>query len=820
MSERLRFSSQAARSFRDAVREADGVEVFAIGDVEGGAVVGITVAARGTFDRVLAILGRPRSGQVVVHNHPSGDLRPSDPDLSLASRFSEDGVGFVIVDDEVTRSNFVVEPWLPAPLTVDADEVRRFFVETLPTVLPGHEARAPQLQMADAVVGALNEGRPLLIEAGTGTGKSLAYLVPAALWAVRNDAKVVVATHTRSLQAQLLQHDLPLLTRAGLGVRHAVLEGRSNYLCKRRLGLAVEEQADLDDEARAALDAVVRWSEVTPIGSRSELGFPVPPEVWERVESDSELTLRLRCPHHETCHFYEARRRAAGAHLVVVNHALLMADLVLRDEVGFGVLPAWKRVVIDEAHHLEDVATGAGATRVTARMVTRALTPLLPRRSRPGSLARLSGHVGDEASIPADVKDAVARAATDAFAAVERLPGVVRASFGELAGVLDPAAPARRVDAGWEQEPEWVDVVRPHVGALARAIEEGAGLLARVDEALADQKLPESKAQPLLDLRRARGRLDKAASALRSFLELADTDVVRWLELDGRRQGSPTASVCAAPIDVAPMLRRLLWEAVPGAVSTSATLSVAGDFRFFRFRHGLGGATEVVLPSPFDHFEQALLALPTDLPSPEHPAYLAVTAARIVEAVRISGGGAFVLCTSFTAVDAYAAALRDALGPGVPVLAHGQASRTVLLDRFRDRPDAVLVGTDSFWEGVSVKGDGLRLVVLPRLPFRVPTDPLRQARHEKLEKAGVDPFRAYTLPQAVLKLRQGYGRLLRSRQDRGVVLLLDVRVHEKAYGRQVLAALPPARRVKGPWSGVAEQMRRFFGPRDGSAVAR
>ncbi|MCB9663399.1 MAG: helicase [Alphaproteobacteria bacterium] len=811
-----RLHPAAADALREAIAEAGGVEVFAVGEVVRGHVTEVVVCARGTADKVLAILGRPRAGQVVIHNHPSGVLEPSDPDLALAARYSEDGVGFVIVDDEASRARWVVEPWDPTPATVGREPIERFFREQLPAAFPGAEVREPQLEMALAVGAALDEGRPLVVEAGTGTGKSLAYLVPAALWALANDAKVVIATHTRALQAQLLSTDLRVLGRAGLEVRTAVLEGRGNYLCKRRLGLAVDEQEELPDEAREALGALVAWSGTTDLGSRSDLSFAVPPEVWERVESDTDLTLRLRCPHHDSCHFYEARRRAAGAHVVVVNHALLMADLALREDAGHGLLPAYRRVVLDEAHHLEEAGTGLAASAVSALAVRRAVAPLLDRGRKPGALARLDAALDRVDTLPGDVRERVRTASVEALHTAEALPAAADQALGELAGVLSPDQPARRVDTAYVAEPEWRELVVPQLSALSRTLAEVSGLLARAVDALEGHRLPTAEAQPMLDVQRAQRRLAGHATTLQAFVAEPDPDrsaaQARWIELAQRRGDRPQAVVRAAPIDVAPALSRMLWTALPGAVATSATLSVAGDFRFWRSRVGLERSAELALPSPFDHFHQAILGLPTDPPSPTDPHWLRASARMVVDAVEASGGGAFVLCTSYRAVDAYAAALRSTLGPGATVLAQGTLPRPTLLDRFRREPRAVLVGTDSFWEGVSVKGDALRLVIIPRLPFRVPTDPLWQARHERLASRGQDPFAALTLPSAVLRLRQGYGRLLRSRADRGVVLLLDARVHERRYGRVLLAALPPARRVKGPWTRVLGAVRDFLDP--------
>jgi ATP-dependent DNA helicase DinG len=799
-----RFSKEAAEELRQAISEAEGREVFALGDVQDGGVIAVTICARGQEDRVIALRDRPRRGQVVIHNHPSGDLRPSDADMSLAGRYAEDGVGFVIVDSGVYRSSWIVEPDKDRAVKIDPALIRAFFEVQLPAAMPGTEPRAAQLAMALEVGAALSDGKHLLCEAGTGTGKSLAYLAPAALWAHANDGCVVIATHTRALQSQIVRTDAVQLKRAGLDVPVAVLEGRTNYVCRRRADLARTDVDDLDEDKRLELRALLDWIDGSGTGSRSELTARVAGDLWERVESDSDLTLRHRCPFFETCFYYEARRRANDARILVVNHALLLADLVIRQQGGGGILPRYHRVILDEAQHLEDVATGALTERVTRAAVRRALLMLVGAR-RKGSLERL-GVALQRSNLPSDVIGAACRAAADAGALAGRLATEVGAVFDTLSALLDPAQPTRRVDDAWKATDDWTGTIQPQVGWLISLLDELTGHLDNIGGALGDHKLPEGQAQAWLDTQRARRRLTAYATACRTFL--ADTEgQCRWMQ--GGREGE--VALCAAPINVADLLRDVLWDAIPGVVATSATLSVGGDYSFLQRRVGLAQARTAVYPSPFDHFQQAVLGLPTDLPGPDHPDFLEQTARMIVDAVRGSGGGAFVLCTSFRAVDHYAAKLRAALGPGIPVLAQGEVARPVLLERFREHHNAVLVGTDSFWEGVSVKGDGLRLVILPRLPFRVPTEPLQQARHELIAAAGGDPFKAMTLPQAVLKLRQGYGRLIRSTTDRGVVLLLDRRIHDKSYGRVVLAALPPARRVVAPARRVMEELWRFFG---------
>lgn len=823
----LRFTPKAAAEMRRAIQDHGGNEVFAIGDVEDRLVTSVTITCRGTESAVPALVDRPRAGQVVIHNHPSGVLQPSEPDLALAHLYGEDGVGVVIVDNPVARSTWVVEPHAPRARPVDGAALHDFFHRSLPKVLPGFEPRPQQLEMAERVAASLDDGNPLLCEAGTGTGKSLAYLVPAALWALANDSKVVVSTYTRALQGQLLHSDLPLLAKGGLEVTTAVLEGRGNYLCRRRLELARGEvdrrddgedpddhSPDVDSEGeRQALDDLVAWSDSTASGSRSDLSHPVEPDLWERVLSDSDLTLSVKCPFYDRCHYYSARRHAASAHIIVVNHALLLVDLALRSQSGRGVLPKYDRVILDEAHHLEAAATGAATETLSARAVQRAVAPLLDRRRRKGVLTRLVQ--GPAKRLTQAKQDELSARAANLAPILDTLQSGVEQALLQVGDVLAPdlegGARGRptsvRITDSVRQGDAWnLDVV-PTVRHLSSELEDAVRGLESLTDPFEDLELPEALQQPLLDLGRARRRLTTHIDVAHGFLD-DDPERCRWTAPDRGRRGVALTKLALAPIEVRDTLRRILFDPIPGVTCTSATLTVANRFNFFRARTGLSGGHEVTYPSPFDHAQQAVLGLPRDLPPPNHPDFLRASTDTILAAVDASDGGAFVLCTSYRAVDHYAAALRRR--GGRTVLAQGHGSRHRLLERFKEGRRAVLVGTDSFWEGVSVKGDGLRLVVIPRLPFRVPTEPLLQARHERIQQQGYDPFRAYALPETVIKLRQGYGRLIRGHRDRGAVVLLDRRIHDRAYGRILLQSLPPARRVMGPWRRVEEELRRLF----------
>jgi len=782
---------------RAAIDEAGGVEVFAIGDVDGiGRVTALEIHCRGNEGAVPALLERPRTGQVVIHNHPSGVLKPSGADFALANRYGDEGIGVVIVDNAVGRDFWVVEPARKQRVPLDRDRLRQFFDEDLARVMPDNEPRPQQLEMALQVADVLDGSGTLVIEAGTGTGKSLAYLVPAVLWALANDSKVAVSTYTRPLQAQLLAADLPHLRAAGLEFEAALVKGRSNYICRRKLLAA---KLDPGPDA-AALHRIGAFAEAAEEGSLQELGEELEEEIWERVSSHADQTLRARCPHYNRCFYYQARRRAAAAHLLIVNHALLLSDLAIKSQTdGDGVLPRYGRVILDEGHHLEDAATSVLGDRLTSRAVTRAITPLLDRKRRTGALSKVAERFAKD-------DNGLAEACGRAKEELAVLRGEIEPRFELMGAAMLQPDPARRVTPQLQDAEPWARQVAPTLSELEHHLRRAHDRLSAIAARLDGMEIPPEQAQPVLDLSRGIRRLREKADSASRFRRGSE-ERVRWFE----RERGPVA-LCDAPIDVAPTLQNLLWDRMEASTVTSATLAVGGRFEHWMERHGAPEETRsAVLASPFDYASQALLALPRDLPRPDEEGWLEACGALTTDMIHVSRGGAFVLCTSHAQVRFFGDHLRRTVGMERPVLQQGRGSRERLLRRFKEADGSVLIGTDSFWEGVSVKGEALRLVVIPRLPFRVPTAPVAQARYERLVAQGRDPFRAWSLPEAVIKLRQGFGRLIRARSDRGAVALLDRRVNERWYGRVFLSALPPARRVTGPARRVLEALSAFYG---------
>ncbi len=791
-----------------------------------GLVVSARVAARGTVEAVLALPGFAQRGEMLIHNHPSGHLEPSQADLSIAVRAHDDGIGFAIVDNAATRLYVVVEVPLEAKQTrLDPFEVVALLGEHGPVAraLGSFEDRQSQRDLTAYLVDAYNDGGVLLLEAGTGVGKSFAYLVPALAWARANKERTVVSTNTINLQEQLVGKDLPFLADAleteDYRPTYALLKGWRNYLCLARLDGAVHGQQSLLEPAKHdELMQLVAWASHTNDGSIADLPTPPTTEVWDEVAAEPDLCSRLQCPHFDRCFVFQARRRAAQADVVVVNHHLLAADLSVRhasdnwDEAA--VLPAYKRLIIDEAHHLEDVAAHHLGRQVSSRSVGRLLNRL--ERNGKGLLPALMRDLSTATDLLSRasldlLRERLVPAAGDARRAVDAL-------FLRIFGLLDGNGPGPlRLDDDFAGHPVWSEGLEQELGATLLAFKSLTEHMETVADRLAQAEQTESRNRLLLECRGVLRRLEAVSDGIGAVLRPASERPpdVRWLDRSGP-QGR-TAQLAAVPLDLAPLLRELLFDRLDTVGLTSATLAAGGEFEFFASRVGLSGGdspvtVQQIFPSPFNFTEQCLLAVPEDVPDPrEDPAGHDAAVADVVQDLAwASDGGLFVLFTSHAQLRRVAASLQPALGHRFPILVQGEGSRDQLLRRFREAGNAILLGTDSFWEGVDVPGRALRGLVLAKLPFKVPSEPITAARLERLAEQGEDGFFGYLLPHAALKLKQGFGRLIRSGSDVGVVVLLDARVVHRRYGMALLEGLPPAERVIGRWSSVRTRIEDFF----------
>jgi ATP-dependent DNA helicase DinG len=682
--------------------------------------------------------------------------------------------------------------------------------------------------MAAYIADVYNDGGIALLEAGTGVGKSFAYLVPALEWARANGERTVVSTNTINLQEQLVGKDLPILARAfstgDRAVTFALLKGWRNYLCLSRLEQARAGQESLFANERAAeLEAIAGWAARTADGSLSDLVEEPSSDVWDAVAAESDLCTRLKCPHFDRCFVFAARRKAAEADVVVVNHHLLASDLAVRiasdNWQEAAVLPPYRRLILDEAHHLEDVAAQHLGTQVSMIGVQRLLGRL--ERNGRGLLPTLAAELASHTDLMgAASRDLLGRTVLDALGAARRWAEEL---FGRLARRLDHeqgATPVLRLTDAFAEDGIWregLDVALDNLLVAFSKLRDGVETIA---DRLSIDDPAEMRTRLIGELRGVTRRLDAAADGLKATLQPKQSNrgtapAVRWMERRGRR--TPNLTLSAVPLDLAPVLKESLFDRTETVVLTSATLAAGGEFTFLEERLGLSlqpsrVTVREILPSPFDFGAQCVFGIPTDIPEPrdDESGHGAAVARVLLELAHASDGGVFGLFTSYAQLRRTADAIRGHVNARWPLLVQGEGQRDQLLRRFREAGSAILLGTDSFWEGVDVPGRALRVLILAKLPFKVPTEPLTAARLERLTEAGVDGFTHYLVPLAALKLKQGFGRLIRTKSDVGVVVLLDRRVVTKRYGASMLEGLPPAAKAVGNWPDVLREVEEFF----------
>ncbi len=805
-----RLSPEAIETLRKEIADAEGNEVFALGYInESGLIHRIRIAGRGNESAVLALPAYYEEADILIHNHPSGNLSPSDNDLAIAAQAAENGLGSYIINNEVSRLYVIAEPipkkekkLLNEDKLVSALEPGGAIAERLKK----YESRPSQLNLMRLIIQAFNSDAVVCAEAGTGVGKSFAYLLPAMAYAILNKERVLISTATITLQQQLYEKDIPLVS--GIlkkPIKAVLIKGRSNYLCLRRLQDALRE-GDLDLEQQTEqLEAIAKWSETTNTGSKSDLPFLPDETLWSRICSEPDLCLAIHCPERERCFVQALKREAADAQLLVVNHHLLFADLAARkDGAGYEqtvVLPPYQRIILDEAHTIEHSATSFFSETFSRIGILRLLGRLYrkKRMQRFGLAVRFAAYLSSDQFL-----EKIDRAVQSLRDALDNLDTNALSMLGEEGVIRLTKAKGELYKASLFP---YLQALRKSISQLCEIVHDG---LEAVPEDLKDEAL-------VWELKALIRRLEQVGGICSSFIEYDEKESsVYYLELMNGRRPDGFVRFSITPLDIAASLQEALWGRFKTIACVSATLTIDNRFNYWMGRVGLDTNADSsilsgIFPSPFPYKSAVLLAAPTDSPLPDEAGYDSFVNAAVSRLIRASGGSALVLFTSYAALQkAYEYARQELVGLSIRLLKQGDRDRSRLLQDFLQDESSVLFATDSFWEGVDAPGNTLRLVILCRLPFRLPNDPVYEARCEALEKQGRSSFMELSLPEAVMKLKQGFGRLMRTSSDHGVVAVLDGRMLRKRYGSIFIRSLPETRQVFAEFKEIVAETGAFL----------
>ena len=836
---------------RRLIQQNDGCEVFMIGTSQpDGTISFIEPMAYGNQSSVPAPAQAAMPGQVLIHNHPSGNLQPSSADINIASIYGKAGIGFYIVDNPCESVRVVVKPFFPkAAVTVEFSELENLFGldGSLARTFPAFEHRPQQLAMMREVTEAFNSDKISVIEAGTGVGKSFAYLAPSILWALANKRRVIISTNTINLQEQLLNKDIPELTRQlGKEFKAVLVKGRNNYISLRRLKYAMNRGDLFIDDKSGEMQSLFEWSQVTRDGSRSDLPFTVSDDAWDASMSDKDDCLRAECPFFNQCHYYNSRREAANADIIIANHHLVMADVALRLENSgnefAGILPPFDRVIFDEAHNLEEVATNYFTGKTSLAAIRRQFFRIARLRDRSGVLQSFHNALrkNKRAAIDPTVQDILPLITEQILPLREDAEVVLRQLFDEFFSETvsffsadnmgDNERREHRIttqvtESGyWSKVAELIGEMTRSLGSLVERFKTLETLVARLPDEILEDVL-ESRLRLFSSVK----KLADHEATLQFFLSADKDEFCRWVEI-GYRRGQPYIYPHTAPLDISKNLRSALFARKRTVILTSATLCVDEQFDYFSRQVGLSptrqktaesatgpsdGVLERVrllrLDTPFDYQSNCIIGIPRDVPVPAEREFLQSIAPLIIDAVKITKGRAMVLFTAYrplrTVVDMVREPLRQA---GISTLMQGEMPRHQLVENFKSTNHAALFATSSFWEGVDIQGDSLQCLIITKLPFSVPSTPIFEARAEMTERRGGNPFYEIAVPQAVIKFKQGFGRLIRSHSDRGFVLILDNRVLTQRYGRIFMRSLPPARIAEGTAIHALQSIRQFM----------
>lgn len=808
-------SDDVRKIIKSSIEDADGNEVFFTGQIdETGLCNEVKVGSRGSNNTVPVNFSDKRKASILIHNHPSGNLTPSGADLGVASDCSENGQGFYIINNKATEIYVVVEPVLPKIIKkVDEEEAGGYIANggPLSKISENFEERPVQIQLLKNIVKAFNDNKIGVYEAGTGVGKSYAYLIPSVLWALKNNERIIISTGTINLQQQLCEKDIPAVEKIlGQNIKYVLMKGRQNYICKRRLNDAASV-LDLFEEETDELKKIAEWAEDSSTGSRSDISFMPTESTWSKVNSESDACMGMRCSFHNECFVMKVRKEAAGANIIVVNHHLLFADIESRLQgAGYedaAVLPPYKHIIFDEAHGVENAATSFFSESVNRFKLLKLVNQMYRKRKNSES-----GHLCSLAILSSNEEKA-----EEAYEITNRIKNEVLNVELAAKDLLNNEYTKRLFDGtARDFGPLLVEI-----GLLAKYLGDFTGLVREIMEGIDedDHDVP-SYWESKIILR----RLEAYIVLLKNFSMWDEKrEDVFWIQKKRlpadmlKDNGDPEFIIFTqTPLDISHLMNDGVYEQMNSVICTSATLKTGHDFNYWMNRNGVffAGQDRVLkaeYSSPFPYNKNMLFAVPNDAPLPENMEFQQYIEMALPRLIRAAEGRTLVLFTSYESLrNAYKNVciyMKDFPGR---IMKQGDDDNAKLLAAFKEEKESVLFATDSFWQGVDVPGESLSQVIIVKLPFTVPNDPVFVARAEAIEKRGGSSFMELSVPEAVIKFRQGIGRLVRRSDDKGVVVVLDRRIYEKRYGSIFIASMPECKKMYSPLSEITAKINNFI----------
>lgn len=808
------FSSSVIKYIRSEIASSNENEVFFVGEINhDGKVTSVSVGSRGNLHSVPVNQDLKRKGSVLIHNHPGGNLTPSDADLSVAAVSSENAQGFYIINNDVTEIYVVVEPVLPKVIKkLDVDDAAFYISKDGPLakINENFEERLSQIELLKNIAKTFNQNKTGVFEAGTGVGKSYAYLIPSILWAVQNNERVVISTGTINLQQQLCLKDIPQAIKiTGKPVKFILMKGRQNYICKRRLQDALNSK-DLF-ENNDDLDRIAQWQDSCDTGSKSELSFLPSESVWNRINSESDACMALRCPYYSQCFVMKVKKEASAANILVVNHHLLFADIESRlHGAGYDdavVLPPYKRIIFDEAHGIETAATSFFSESFNRFKILKPLN-LLYRKKKNSAMGFLFS------------VSMLSKEEEKSFQAYQMI-SKIKSDLTNLETLA--------LDLCIQENNLWLNPLtfrnfQPVLSmcqTLAKDISVFTSLVLEVLDGVPedDRDIPYFWETKVLNR-----RLSDYSVILNDFFMWEEKpDKVFWLQkknLPSDMQKDDELNFyinfIETPLDIAPLMNQGIFEPMDSVVCTSATLKTGRDFSYWLRHNGLyfSDSDEVLQGeffSPFPYKENMIFLVPKDIPFPDEPDFQIYVENVLKNLILKAKGRTLVLFTSYESLRlSYNNIFSTMLANGIKLLRQGSDDNARILKNFKDDVSSVLFATDSFWQGVDVPGESLSQVIIVKLPFTVPNDPVFKARSEAIRKKGGNSFMELSVPEAIIKFRQGVGRLIRKNTDKGTVVVLDRRIYEKQYGSLFLANVPECKKYYEPVSKILDIIEEFL----------